>query len=107
MDVLVFLGSQNNMICSKNGLLRAPRRAPEVQKLVSDAYPVNIDQLCGVWNQIWCRTRLPEGLNVPYRGKSDSPEPPWTVLGKLGPGQLGPGQFGPSAQLSGAQFATF
>ena len=48
--------------------------------------------------------------------------PPFSVLGKLGPGQLGPGQLGPGqlgpgqlgprqlgpgAQLSGAQFATF
>ena len=42
MEFLVFLGSQNEMIYSKNGLLRVPRRAPKVQKLVSDAYPVNI-----------------------------------------------------------------
>ena len=54
-------------------------KSPEMGQwcLPSEYWPVW--PLCGVWNQIWCRTRLPEGLNVSYRGKSDSPEPPWTT----------------------------
>ena len=41
---------------------------PEMGQLClpSDSWPVG--PLCGVWNQIWCRARLPEGLKESYRG---------------------------------------
>ena len=44
MEFLEFPGSLKDLICSKNGLLRAARRAPKVQKWAGDAYPVNIGQ---------------------------------------------------------------
>ena len=34
-----------DLICSRNDPLRAPRRAPRVQKWVGDANPVNLGQL--------------------------------------------------------------
>ena len=43
--ILVFLGFQRGLICSWNGLFGALRRAPKVQKWVSDAYSENIGQL--------------------------------------------------------------
>ena len=43
-----------------------------------------VGPLCGVWNQIWCRTRLPEGLKVPCSGQSDplltTLDSPWPPL---------------------------
>ena len=34
------------------------------------------DPLCGVWNQIWCHTRLPEGTKEPVGGIGDPSWPP-------------------------------
>ena len=43
--VLGLLGAQKDLIFTSNGRLGVPRRAPMVQRWVSDAYLVTIDQL--------------------------------------------------------------
>ena len=43
---------------------------------------LKVGPFCGVWNQIWWRTRLLEGQKVSYRGQVD---PPWPQLTSLRP----------------------
>ena len=40
--------------------LRGPR-GPETGQWCIPSKPWLVEPICGVWNQIWCRTRLPEG----------------------------------------------
>ena len=44
-----------------------------------------VEPICGVWNQIWCRTRLPEGQKNPTGVKQTPPDPLEPLLTPLDP----------------------
>ena len=74
------------LVCSRNGPLRASKGDPKGPKighwyLLCKHWPVG--PLCGVWNQIWCSTRLPEGQKSAPKGSSRPPLTPLTPLNLL------------------------
>ena len=62
---------QKELYLLKKWALETSKTGPESPEmghkcLPSESWPVG--PLCCVWNQIWCRTRLPEGLDESQRG---------------------------------------
>jgi len=74
-----YLEPENGLFCSWKGPLGAPRGGPKGPKMGQWYIPCKhwpFDPLCGVWNQIWCHTRLPEGTKEPVGGIGDPSWPP-------------------------------